>query len=259
MKPDLDIREIAEFPVMTLPLSINQEEVAYDELILGDRGIVVATNKNGNEWNIVSRMSSQYQLVRHPDILDAIESVFESNKLSYELKEMMLHGTLDSSIRARYILTDFESSGHNPIIDVNNSYDGLSKFHVHFGVWRQVCSNGMMGYGKEYICDKIHIRESVSLLNIFESIDKFINTEFLMLVNKTEQLRRVKPVPLESLVKNMRPKESENFVVSEIIDKYYQELGENRLAQLNAVTDFAKSLSTERRIFFETGILKTLS
>lgn len=253
MNPNCNIREIAEFPVFKEPHQfVSIDDTDYD----GDPGVSIIRL---DTKEIISNMSSQYQLIKHSDILDAVEAVFESNKMSYELKEMMLHGVKDTSMRARYILTDFEMSGHNPIVDINNSYDGLSKFHIQFGVWRQVCSNGMMGYGKEFIYDKIHIRESVTLEGLFDSIDKYINGNFLLLVNKTEQLRRREPLPLKFLLEDMRPKESQDFVVSELIDKYYKELGENRLAQLNAITDFSKSLNTERRIFFETNILKTLS
>lgn len=254
---DINIREVAEFPVVKIP-----HEVPFPEVLTGDPGVsIVRLDTN----QIISNMSSQYQLISHSDILDAVESSLSSNGLKFELSSMMMHGSKDSSMRARYII---KSSGGKikkddvlPIVDVNNSYDGLTTFFLQFGIYRVVCSNGMMiATSKKEMINKVHVRDNISITGIFEAVDKWVNEEFWIECMRVEKLADDKPIPIEVIMTDLlRKKESEEFAASELISKYYDELGRNRLAQLNAVTEFAKSLDTERRILLESRILPILT
>lgn len=220
----------------------------------GDPGVCII-RKDTNE--IIARHSSQYQMVKHDDILSAVEAALNANQVDYELRHIMMFGSKNSSMRARYTLNktiDVNGDLLLPMIDVVNSYDGLQKFHAQFGIWRKVCSNGMFGFANQSVFNRVHVHENISVLGLFEKLDSWLNNTLPYLVRNMEHFRTQKPATMELFNKILKPKELETFLLDGYLTKYYGELGENKYAQLNAVTEFAKTRSTERRFYLESHI-----
>lgn len=251
----MSLIESAFFPVLEMPLQLEIESSKCK----GDRGkAIIRTDTN----EIINTCSSTYQLVPHRDVISAIESTFESNGLKYVLKNLMFFGKKDSSMRARYVIDedkflDKKVGNLIPMIDVSNSYDSLTKLNVSYGIYRIVCSNGMVvKQGNNRGIDvKVHIKQNIQVLNIFKSLDKFLNEMYPNTINRLSLLTTTKPKLFPEFEKILRPKELEEFQLQDLIEQYYQELGRNRYAQLQALTDYAKQRDTERRIELESNVL----
>lgn len=250
-KLDNEIKNKVCFPVIKVPHHIDIAEYK------GDPGISVF-RADTNE--IISNMSSNYQLVLHEEALSAVEAALESNKVEYQLTGAYLYSTHNSSMRARYILTGKELNATGgalyPMIDVNNSYDGLSRFHCAYGIWRQICSNGAMALdGTKY--DRIHIRENIELLGLFQHLDNWLVQKLPMLVHNVRVLERSKSISLEHFQSLLKPKELEDLIVSGIYDNNVNSLGNTAWAQMNALTEFAQTLiNTDRRLFIEERAMR---
>lgn len=250
-KLDNEIKNKVCFPVIKVPHHIDIAEYK------GDPGIsVLRTDTN----EIISNMSSNYQLVLHNEALSTVEASLESNKVEYKLVGAYLYGTRNTSMRARYILPskEFKKVGGElyPMIDVNNSYDGLSRFHCAYGIWKKICSNGAMGLdGTKY--DRIHIRENISIDGLFHNLDEWLNTKLPELVNAVDYMSKVKPISFEYYEKFLRPEELIQLFTSNLHETNYQQMGETAWAQMNVLTEFAQTLeNTNRRLFIEERAMR---
>jgi len=246
-----NLKSRINFPVIKVPHQLDIAEYK------GDAGVsILRADKN----EIISNMSSNYQLVPHENILSAVEAVLESNKVQYEIKDIYTYSTGNTSMRARYILTgkEFPAVGGAlyPMIDVNNSYDGLSRFHCAYGIWRKICSNGAMGLdGTKY--DRIHIKENIQLDGLFYSIDTWLTQKLPMLVHNVNVLENSESISLEHFEKFLKPNELKELLVSGVYDKNMGSLGDTAWAQMNALTEFAQTLiNTDRRLFIEEKAMR---
>lgn len=249
-----EMKAKADFPVVEVPLelvSIRANEVK------GDRGKAIIRK---DTMSIISTCSSKYQLVKHIDCLNTIESALNANGVSYKLDHILFSGSEKSSISARYILKEKhitikkDDSPHYPIINLHNSYDSLSKLHLEIGIWRQVCSNGMFGLAKEMQTYKVHVGKNVDLLVIFNQIDEIINTKLPTVIKRVELLQSMKPKLNTELKEYMGKVLVEEYILYDNSDKYYKELGNNRYAQLQSITEFAQTCDDTKRLNLESTI-----
>lgn len=98
----------------------------------------------------VNSCSDRYELVPNADIFPNIRQVLATNGIEFEEKYHMID---HSRFYADYRITDkrfaYQIKGSKgdvicPLIKVQHSYNGLTKYKIHFGYFRFICSNGMV-------------------------------------------------------------------------------------------------------------------
>ena len=107
---------------------------------------VVTGILEGEEWDL-NYCSNIYALVKNEDIFPNIEAVLDANGIQYEVTYQHLNHV---RFYADYRITDprygYTMKGTNdvimPMIRVQHSYNGLTKYKIIFGYFRLVCSNG---------------------------------------------------------------------------------------------------------------------
>lgn len=120
--------------------------------------VVVATTNEGNP-KLINFCSASYSLVPIKDILTPFEKVLKEQGVKF--KATYRHWDY-SRFYVDYVL---EGKGHSiggkkdvveQRLSIRHSYDGCMKFSITHGVWRQVCSNGMMGWANDTLVSQKH-------------------------------------------------------------------------------------------------------
>ena len=145
---------------------------------------------------------------------------------------------------------------------IDNSMLGLSAFKVRLGVFRQVCSNGMIVPKQEFtLCKAVHrgtrnVGEEFNniIFNIASYKDKLIDLVSMMakkeaVIESLDGMFRTMYIQ-EKL--NLSQKES--FKVLELYDSYSETYGmHSKWAMTSAITEFAKDISNiEKRTLLES-------
>lgn len=113
---------------------------------------IVATKEDGKD-KLVNFVSNSYSLVPIKDILTPFEKVLKAEGVKY--KATYRHWDY-SRFYVDYVI---EGKGAKigkkkndelqQRISIRHSYDGWMKFSITHGVYREICSNGMMGWATE--------------------------------------------------------------------------------------------------------------
>jgi hypothetical protein len=225
-------------------------------LIEGDPGkSVVRTDNN----KIISNVSTDYQIVRHADIIELVEAVFLKNKIAYELFDVHLGGNKGNQMYVDYILPDqtIEINGdiYKPFVQIQNSYDKSLMFGSATGLYREVCSNGLMlGKRVNSLIRRKHY-ESISIIDVVLDMDEWFKSIITEIKPRMEKLvtRNIAPAGIDvdewvSGVLNKifdRKSDIDTFQKSNILSSYTSELGHNQYALLNALTDYTTHVVEE--------------
>lgn len=127
------------FPVEMID-NPNQTNSEYSRIVVGQ--------VDGNEMHL-NYCSPRYELIPNSDIFPNIEQVLDANKIDYDVTY-----THVSNVRfyADYVIND-KKYGHTikgtnddimPMLRVQHSYNGLTRYRIIFGYFRMVCSNGIV-------------------------------------------------------------------------------------------------------------------
>jgi hypothetical protein len=243
--------DIAFFDVKKLQCQLSNETVK------GDAGVVIVRDDT-NE--IIARHSSKYQLVRHREAVEVVMKELLAMEYKVDFTGALMFGTKKSSMRARFTLPKlkaFTKRGGDeffPMIDIVNSYDGLLKFKIEFGLYKQVCSNGLLVAmeGFHHIYKKVHIGESIDLFDMQEWTKKWVEETFPILVKSVyKNLSKKKPVEVDALSELLLSKEREELFAEFNNLKLFEDSAKTRYDQLDILTSYAQRLSTDRRIAIE--------
>jgi hypothetical protein len=101
---------------------------------------------NGGDF-LLNQCSNIYKLIPNADIFPNIEAVLDANGIEYEVEYKHINHV---RFYADYKITDkrygYRMNGTNdvimPMLRVQHSYNGLTKYRIIFGYYRLVCSNG---------------------------------------------------------------------------------------------------------------------
>lgn len=118
------------------PMNCNKE---YSKRVIG---II------GGEPKLLNQCSDVYELVENERIFPNIEQVLFNNAIDFDVTYKHIN---DVRFYADYNITDsrfaYKMNGTNdlinPMIRVQHSYNGLTKYAIVFGYFRLVCTNGM--------------------------------------------------------------------------------------------------------------------
>ena len=103
---------------------------------------------NGGDF-LLNQCSNIYALVKNEDIFPNIEKVLNDNNIEFTVVYRHINHV---RFYADYIITDkryaYTMRGTNdtisPVIRVQHSYNGLTKYKIVFGYYRLVCTNGLV-------------------------------------------------------------------------------------------------------------------
>lgn len=169
-------------------------------------------------------------------------------------------------LRAIDLDNPFKVTGDNSnlffVYYIDNSMLGLSAFKVRLGVFRQICSNGMIVPQHEFtVCKAVHRGErniadefNAAILSISSQRDQLINLVTFMSEQKAaiEDLNDMFRTMYVQKKLNLSQKES--FEVLELYDSYSETYGiKSKWAMVSAITEFAKGIENiERRTLIES-------
>jgi hypothetical protein len=119
------------------PVLCNQE---YSKLIIGQI--------NGGDF-FLNACSPRYELVENKLIFPEIETILKQHGIEFDVQYSHIQNV---RFYANYIITDkrfaYRMKGTNdiiqPMLKINHSYNGLTKFKILFGYFRLVCTNGLV-------------------------------------------------------------------------------------------------------------------
>ena len=124
------------------PVEVRNEEMPsnkeYSKRVVGQI--------NGGDF-LLNQCSNIYKLIANADIFPNIEAVLDANGIEYEVTYRHINHV---RFYADYIITDkryaYTMKGTSdkimPMLRVQHSYNGLTKYRIIFGYYRLVCSNG---------------------------------------------------------------------------------------------------------------------
>ena len=141
---DVEMRDVKEATGMT---------VAQSHL----NKMIVTTDSDGTE-RIVNFCSEWYSLVPIADILIPLEKVLKSEGVKY--KATYKHHN-HCRFYVDYVIEGIEkkiqkADSLNQRISIRHSYDGQMTFSINHGIYRQICSNGMMGWSSDFAFSRKH-------------------------------------------------------------------------------------------------------
>ena len=125
------------------PVEVRDEEMAsnkeYCKRIVGQI--------NGGDF-LLNQCSNIYKLIPNTDVFPNIEAVLDANGIEYEVEYKHINHV---RFYADYKITDkrysYTMKGTNdkimPMLRVQHSYNGLTKYRILFGFFRMVCTNGL--------------------------------------------------------------------------------------------------------------------
>jgi len=125
-------------------------------------GYVVMGTIGGKEIDL-NYCSDRYELVPNNDIFPVIRQILVMFNIQFTEKYYMLN---HARFYAEFIIEDsrfaYKIDGSNgdvvkPVIRVQHSYNGLTKYEITFGYYRLVCSNGLVIPVKEMQEFNLHI------------------------------------------------------------------------------------------------------
>jgi hypothetical protein len=109
--------------------------------------VVVGTLEDGGEIDL-NYCSNRYELVPNAVIFPNIEKILNEHGIKFEVQ---YSHTSNARFYANYVITDeryrYKIKGTNdeicPVLRVQHSYNGLTKYRIMFGYFRVICSNGL--------------------------------------------------------------------------------------------------------------------
>lgn len=238
-------KSVLTFPVHLEPLQFVSKDARND--IEGDCGLAVVRD---DTKQIIKTVSSDYNLVFHSDIIDAVEAVFQANNLKFEVFDIFTGGTKGNKMFINYTFPDYTIKINNedyiPFVQVQNSYDKSLLFKTVTGLYRQICSNGLMTFRNVGLIKTRHIFNKIDLSKIAFNLNNWLEGIYVTKF-KLEELMKA-PLkneffgsPLKELAEKifLRKKDVNQFLESSLVTQYVEELGQNSYALLNAFTDYA--------------------
>lgn len=127
---------------LLFPVEVREEEMASNK----EYSYKIVGQIDGADF-LCNQCSDIYQLVPNSDIFPNIELILDANDIEYEVEYKHINHV---RFYADYKITDkrfaYTIKGTNdvicPMLRVQHSYNGLTKYKIIFGYFRYVCGNG---------------------------------------------------------------------------------------------------------------------
>jgi len=162
----------------------NQTNSEYSKIVVGQ------TPEGEMHLNYCS---PRYELVPNSEIFPNIEKVLKSNKIKFDVTYKHLNHV---RFYADYLITDkayaYKMKGTDdtiePMLRVQHSYNGLTKYRIIFGYFRIICSNGLVIPLQEMNKFNLSIngKHTESIKKSFQKLDSLLQ----VFVSDAKQIRK---------------------------------------------------------------------
>jgi hypothetical protein len=152
--------------------------------------VVVGTLEDNEEIDL-NYCSNRYELVPNSIIFPNIEKILKGKKIEFTVQ---YSHTNNARFYANYVITDkdyrYKINGTNdeicPVLRVQHSYNGLTKYRIMFGYFRVICSNGLTVPVEEMSKYNLVIigKHTASILRSLEQLETLLS----MFVNEGKQI-----------------------------------------------------------------------
>jgi hypothetical protein len=204
---------------------------------------------NGVEMDL-NYCSPVYELIKNDDIFPNIKSVLDNNNIEHTVE---YSHTNNVRFYANYRITDnrykYELKNTNdfiePLLRVQHSYNGLTKYRIQFGYFRLICSNGLVIPVEEMKQFNLNIdgKHTESIKKSFFQLDYILKNFVLNAGQITEAITKKYELLGGREVTNIEDRVNEvlNFVKITAVDN-------NKLNTLNYITNVIKNESTSEKL-----------
>ena len=206
-------------------------------------------------------LSSKYSVCDSPDILDVVSSAVDMSKYKVKgsyLNEERLHVRL---IGKEMLPIDGEDLFAGLFID--SSDVGRSILTVKFGIYKQVCTNGLViARAGGTLFEQKHI--GISAEEFHEGLSSSLKNVDLLTDHAVEWVKRAKERYNHWSVDTEHPEDIEEFVSyirqqtalsddssHKVIDLMQTKYGDTRWGLINSITEVAQDFTLERRLELE--------
>ena len=262
------------YPVAMLPLNFQDTKLAKEQLsgtgYKGDPGCAIVRN---DDRSIIYNVSSDYQLIPHKQIIEAVETQFNANKWNYELYDVHVGGRRGNKMYLRYHLPEdggrMAREYNIPYVLVYNSYDKSLLFGAAVGLYRVRCMSTSMITPKSKALRMRHFRENIDTVKVAMDIEMMLDEvgaakKELKVIYKS----KISDKEVEALLPRIFKRKRDVNKIKElgILEDFFEEQGKTRYAFYNAcnayathkIPDFSKNYDHEfevhrkiARIFFK--------
>jgi len=196
---------------------------------------------NGNDF-LLNQCSNIYTLVKNVDIFPNIEKVLTENNIAFSVTYSHINNV---RFYADYIIEDSRYSYNmknttdyiKPMLRVQHSYNGLTKYRIIFGYYRLVCTNGMTIPIQEMKNFNLVIvgKHTASIEHSFNELDKMLKYFAVNAKQITEEITAKYELLGGRMVTNLEDRITEvlNAVKMPIVDN-------SKFNTLNYITSIAK-------------------
>jgi hypothetical protein len=163
-------------------------------------------------------------------------------------------------LRNRNIIAENFYDDYFPFIRVSNYLREGNSFYIEMGYYRYRCSNGMMlgrktkmTFKHSYFVSNFKIIKEAAVDQFLRYKKRFLNMAdklwYLLSIHVPKAQMRLVSFDIfekELIKKSVSERKRLQIVLSDLIDKYVIEIGENLNAALNVATEFSKLLEGKR-------------
>ena len=234
-------------------------EVIDNPFKCNDEAAKWVMGKLNNEEFFIQACSKRYELVENKLIFPNVETILKQHGIEFNVQ---YSHTQNVRFYANYMITDkrygYAMSGTSdtiqPMLRVQHSYNGLTKYKIIFGYFRVVCSNGLtipvqemekynlVIIGKHTTSILRSLKQLDSLLTIFSNeaiqITKAITDKYEMLggrmvINLQDRVTEVLHQNKIGMIDN------QNFnTVNNIVNRITTEMNDTKLGYNGKANDF---------------------
>lgn len=215
---NLSVYRITDDKIMKNSFYLNKranDDIFVNNSIVPMNDLIGMETRKGLEQGIISNgklvnvVSSSYGHLRNEDFFLEFEAKLIEADIITEAKYTNRD---DRSFSAMYILKDdrykVDIKGKDimqPMIKLVNSYDGSNKTSGHFGMFRQVCSNGLCVAHTDVAFSQKHTSKigEVVFPKLDDLVETFLNNEFFEIKRKFDILAEQRIYNVENYVKDI--------------------------------------------------------
>lgn len=239
----------------------------FQRLVKEGKNILAADNINvwldGNEKEFFIReydgrvrgfLTGNYSVYDAPEILQSVNEAFDMTKFNVKgsfINEERLHMRITEKE-----MLDIEGEDLFAGITIDSSDVGRSGLRVHFFIYKQVCTNGLViakSSAKLFSQKHVGIKHDEFVAGLKEGLNNFYELKDKV----AESIRETSKIPLtediDELLEDIKKTTGLSSEACEqvvyIMDKNYER---NQWGLINSITEIAQNYSLDRRIELET-------
>jgi hypothetical protein len=155
--------------------------------------------------------------------------------------------TIHGNLRIPGIEANYDDGEHGGMLFVGNCEIGTRRISIAPAVWRQICTNGMMGWAKGQMWDKVH-RGAVDLGGLAREITSQITDKIKMIDSGIAALQGTRE---HEFVKGVKPSQ----VIAQVADEYKLTFGQKGQA-VAAIGEYVNHESSFRNLY---GVINAIT